>query len=33
MDELRKIRQEYAELEKENRFLKKAATFFANGID
>lgn len=33
MEELRKIRQEYAELEKENRFLKKAAAFFAKEID
>ena len=33
MEELRKIRQEYAELEKENRFLKKAAAFFAKEIN
>lgn len=33
MEELRKIRQENAELEKENRFLKKAAAFFAKEID
>lgn len=33
MEELRKIRQENTELEKENRFLKKAAAFFAKEID
>ena len=30
MEEVRKLRQEKAELEKENEFLKKAAAFFAN---
>lgn len=29
MEEVRKLRQEKAELEKENLFLKKAAAFFA----
>ena len=29
MEEVRKLRQEKAELEKENDFLKKAAAFFA----
>lgn len=29
MEEVRKLRQEKAELEKENNFLKKAAAFFA----
>ena len=33
MEELRRIRREKAELEKENSFLKKAAAFFAKGID
>ena len=33
MEEVRKLRQEKAELEKENDFLKKAATFFAKEID
>lgn len=33
MEELRRIRKENAELEKENRFLKKAAAFFAKEID
>ena len=32
MLELRKVRQENAELEKENKFLKKAAAFFAKEI-
>ena len=29
MEEVRKLRQEKSELEKENQFLKKAAAFFA----
>ncbi len=29
MEEVRKLRQEKTELEKENNFLKKAAAFFA----
>ena len=33
MQEIRKLRQEKAELEKENNFLKKAAAFFAKEID
>ena len=33
MEEVRKLRQEKAELEKENLFLKKAAAFFAREID
>lgn len=33
MEENRKLRQEKAELEKENLFLKKAAAFFAKEID
>lgn len=33
MEEVRKLRQEKAELEKENDFLKKAAAFFAKEID
>ena len=33
MEELRRLRREKAELEKENGFLKKAAAFFAKGID
>ena len=33
MQELHKLRQEKAELEKENQFLKKAAAFFAKEID
>ena len=33
MQEIRKLRQEKAELEKENLFLKKAAAFFAKEID
>lgn len=33
MQEIRKLRQKKAELEKENTFLKKAATFFAKEID
>ena len=33
MEEIRKLRQEKAELEKENDFLKKAAAFFAKEID
>ena len=33
MEEVRKLRQEKAELEKENLFLKKAAAFFAKKID
>lgn len=33
MEEVRKLRQEKAELEKENLFLKKAASFFAKEID
>lgn len=33
MEEVRKLRQERAELEKENDFLKKAAAFFAKEID
>lgn len=33
MLEIKKLRQEKAELEKENDFLKKAAAFFAKEID
>ena len=33
MEELRRLRLEKAELEKENSFLKKAAASFAKGID
>jgi transposase len=33
MEEVRRLRQEKAKLEKENLFLKKAAAFFAKGID
>ena len=33
MEEVRKLRKEKAELEKENDFLKKAAAFFAKEID
>lgn len=33
MEEVRKLRQENAELEKENKFLKKAAAFFAKEIE
>ncbi len=33
MEEVRKLRQEKAELEKEKDFLKKAAAFFAKEID
>lgn len=33
MEEVRKLRQEKSELEKENDFLKKAAAFFAKEID
>ena len=33
MEEVRRLRQEKAELEKENDFLKKAAAFFAKEID
>lgn len=33
MLEVRKLRQQNAELEKENDFLKKAAAFFAREID
>ena len=33
MEELRRLRREKAELEKQNSFLKKAAAFFAKGID
>ena len=33
MEEVHKLRQEKAELEKENDFLKKAAAFFAKEID
>ena len=33
MEEVRKLRQEKNELEKENHFLKKAAAFFAKEID
>lgn len=33
MQEIRRLRQEKAELEKENNFLKKAAAFFAKEID
>lgn len=33
MEEVRKLRQEKAELEKENDFLKKVAAFFAKEID
>lgn len=33
MEEIRRLRQEKAELEKENLFLKKAAAFFAKEID
>ena len=32
-EELNKIKKAYAELEKENAFLKKAAAFFAKEID
>ena len=32
-EELNKIKKAYAELEKENEFLKKAADFFAKAID
>ena len=32
-EELNKIKKAYAELEKENAFLKKAAAFFAKAID
>lgn len=32
-DENRKLRQQLEELEKENRFLKKAAAFFAKEVD
>ena len=33
MEEVRKLRQEKAELQKELQFLKKAAAFFAKDID
>ena len=33
MEELRRLRREKAELEKENSFLKKTAAFFAKEID
>ncbi len=33
MEEVRRLRRENAELEKENDFLKKAAAFFAKEID
>lgn len=33
MEELRRIRREKAELEKENSFLKEAAAFFSKEID
>lgn len=33
MEEVRRLRQEKAALEKENNFLKKAAAFFAKEID
>ncbi|CAD0136693.1 Uncharacterized protein STN4L_01049 [Streptococcus thermophilus] len=33
MEEVRKLHQEKAELEKENDFLKKATAFFAKEID
>ena len=33
MEEVRSLRQERSELQKENDFLKKAAAFFAKGID
>ena len=33
LEEIRSLRQEKAELEKENDFLKKAAAFFAKEID
>ena len=33
MQEVRKLRQQLEEAEKENRFLKKAAAFFAKEID
>lgn len=33
MKENRRLRKELDEMEKENRFLKKAAAFFAKGID
>ena len=33
MEEVRRLRQEKAALEKENDFLKKAAAFFAKEID
>ena len=32
-EELNKIKKAYAELEKENEFLKKAAAYFAKAID
>jgi transposase len=32
-DEVKELRKKLAELEKENRFLKKAAAFFAKEID
>ena len=33
MEEVRRLRQDKEELEKESRFLKKAAAFFAKEID
>ena len=33
LEEVRKLRKQKAELEKENEFLKKAAAFFAKEID
>ncbi len=33
MQEVRRLRKQLEEAEKENRFLKKAAAFFAKGID
>lgn len=33
MKEIRKLRKELEEVRKENQFLKKAAAFFARGID
>ena len=33
LEEVRKLRKEKADLEKENDFLKKAAAFFAKEID
>ena len=33
LEEVRRLRLEMAELEKENNFLKKAAAFFAKEID